>query len=79
MKQLADQNRSFAPTRRTILTVAAGSMFSLPLVTGSARAQTTDREQWRFETGEMVFSSPTVVDGTVFFSEWRPYSLRSRC
>lgn len=52
--------------RRYLLGLGAGA-FGATGVGTAANSQTTapGEELWAFETGERIFSSPTVVDGTV--------------
>ena len=46
-----------------------------------ALAASDGSEQWSFETGDYVTSSPTVVDGTVFVGSYdnNVYALDSGC
>jgi len=53
-------------TRRTVINLIGGAGIVTTLGSGATIAQTENREQWRFETGDEIISSPTVVDGTVF-------------
>ena len=69
-----DGDRSGEPhtkevNRRRFLHAAAGAALGLGVgETRLATAQTgEDRVIWRFETGDRVRSSPTIVDGTVYF------------
>ncbi|MHC3436752.1 outer membrane protein assembly factor BamB family protein [Natrialbaceae archaeon A-gly3] len=51
-------------------TVSVGA--ATALLTGSARTARAagGDETWRFETDSMVYSSPTVADGTVYVGSW---------
>lgn len=51
--------------------VGAASAIGLERI-GATRAHETNagEEMWRFETEDNVFSSPTVVDGTVYVGSW---------
>ncbi|ERH00882.1 MAG: hypothetical protein J07HN6_02511 [Halonotius sp. J07HN6] len=51
-------------TRRAALKLAASTVTALTLV-DPVTAQ-PERQQWAFETGDRVESSPTVVDGTAY-------------
>ncbi len=54
-------------SRRRFLQTAAGvGIASVPSLTGVGTASSSGDERWRFETGDGIWSSPTVVDGTVF-------------
>jgi len=55
-------------TRRRILQTT-GSLTALAVLGNSASlpvAADPGTEQWAFETGSLIFASPTVVDGTVY-------------
>lgn len=60
------ENSKLAPTRRHALKLAAGAATPVTLGTTPATAQKKDRQQWVFEAEDNIFSSPTVVGGTVF-------------
>jgi len=67
-----DENRiqTHAFNRRSFLRASVASgMASTVGLTGSAAAQDTSAGDgiWKFETDDFVVSSPTVVDGTVYF------------
>ena len=53
-------------TRRAALSATAGGLVATTLSTRTATAQQVGTEQWAFETGDSILSSPTVVNGTVF-------------
>lgn len=53
-------------TRRAALSATAGGLVATTLSTRTATAQQAGTEQWAFETGDGILSSPTVVNGTVF-------------
>lgn len=64
--------------RRIVLKTIGGTGLAATLGTGVAGAQedddsggVADREKWVFETDDWVYSSPTVVDGTVFVGSGR--------
>jgi len=53
--------------RHTILVLAVGAavVLGLAVFVASSGGQ-AGTQKWSFETGNVVFSSPTVVDGTVY-------------
>ena len=66
-----NKNTKLTPTRRNALKLVAGTATSVTFGATPATAQKQDRQQWAFETGNWVVSSPTVVDSTVFVGSGR--------
>ena len=60
-----DRNISLSPSRRTILKTLGVAGLTI-LASDGAVAQATDRETWVFDVGDLVVSSPTVVENTVY-------------
>lgn len=60
------EDTKLTSTRRRTLKLVAGATPTVIFGTGSATAQTQDRQQWAFEAGGSIESPPTVVDDTVF-------------
>ena len=68
MPSKGDCTESEAPvtTRRTALRLGLSGIVASTVGTITAAAQEAGTQQWAFEAGGEVWSSPTVVDGTVF-------------
>ena len=60
-------NHNMSLDRRKLLRTTGAGILGATALSGSAGAQTSGGDEiWRFETGDSVQSSPTVIDGTVF-------------
>jgi len=68
MPSKGDDTESEPPvtTRRTALRLGLSGIVASTVGTTTAAAQEAGTQQWAFETGDSVRSSPTVVDGTCF-------------
>ena len=53
-------------TRRQFLRQSGSVLCALAVAPGRGSAQGADRRRWSYDTGQPVFSSPTVVDGIVY-------------
>ncbi|MFT4947580.1 MAG: outer membrane protein assembly factor BamB [Natronomonas sp.] len=58
--------QSQTPNRRKFLQLAGCTLGSAALVRTGETARASESADWRFDTGGPVFSSPTVVDETVY-------------
>jgi outer membrane protein assembly factor BamB len=54
------------PTRRQFLQLTGSALGSGLVLQASGTGRASEAEDWRFDTGGTVFSSPTVVDETVY-------------
>ena len=64
------EGHGLTPTRRSAIKIAVGATTATTMGTTPVTGQATDREKWRFKTDDIIRSSPTIVDGTVFFGSW---------
>lgn len=59
------------PTRRQFLQLAGCTLGSATLLGAAETGRANEKADWRFDTGGPVFSSPTVVDETVYIGSQR--------